>query len=243
MDGRRLRRVIGLQSRELCLAGRVENMTDVLIQEQAPGSSINISTRIYVAILGTLAGVGGVLHGVSEMLLGNKPAVDILLRVGAFTILPNYLGTGICAAVVGISVVVWSIVRIHKKWGPTTYLALSVSLALVGGGIALIPGSILAWAVATRIREPLLWWRKALGDRTRTVLSNLWPLTLSIGFGLFMIGFGIWSLVLPPGKIREVTVMHYICWTFLSTGTLFLVAAIACGFARDIEKRAKKEHS
>jgi hypothetical protein len=47
-----------------------------------------------------------------------------------------------------------------KKWGLTICLALSVILALAGGGIALIPGSILSWAVASRIKKPLSWGRE-----------------------------------------------------------------------------------
>ena len=210
-------------------------MTEVLTQGRGKGSPINASTRIYVVILGIFAGLGGILHGVYEILQGNKPPVDILLRIGAFTVVPNYLATGICAAFLGICVIVWSTTRFHKNWGPTFYLVFSTILALVGGGIALIPGSILAWAVSTRIRKPLSWWQRALSARTRTVLSKLWLSTMVIGFGLFTIGLGIWSIVLPPGEIREVTAMHYVCWSFLSLGTPFLVAAIICGFARDLK--------
>jgi hypothetical protein len=216
-------------------------VADMLTKIQGTTSPMNVSTRIFAVILGTLAGIGGVLHGVAEILQGDKPPVDILLKIGAFTIVPNYLITGICATIVGIAVVAWSTTRVHRKWGPTIYLALSMILALVGGGIALIPGSILAWAVATRIRKPLLWWKRALSIHTRSVLSNIWLLTLLVGFGLFMVGFGIWSLVLPPGEIREVTLMHYACWSFLSLGALFLVAAIICGFAHDLERGIKRE--
>jgi hypothetical protein len=188
-----------------------------------------------------LAGIGGVVHGVAEILQGSRSPDDILLRIGAFTIIPNYQITGIIAAIMGIAVVAWSTLRIQKRWGPTIYLALSTILVLVGGGVALIPGSILAWAVSTRIRSPLSWWEKVLSTQTRTVLSNTWVVALLMGFGLFAVGFGIWSLVLPPGEIRQPTAMHYVCWSFLCAGTLVLLVAIPCGFARDLERMNREE--
>jgi hypothetical protein len=213
----------------------------VLTKKPASGTPKNFSTRIYVLILGSLAGIGGVVHGVAEILQGSKAPDDILLRIGAFTIIPNYQITGIVAVIVGIAVVAWSTLRIQKRWGPTIYLALSSLLALVGGGVALIPGSILAWAVSTRIRSPLSWWGRVLSAQTRTVLCNIWLLALLVGFGLFAVGFGIWSIVLPPGEIRQPTVMHYVCWSFLSIGTLVLLAAIPCGFARDLKRMNGEE--
>ena len=68
-------------------------MTIVQTAMGGPQLSINISTRIYVIILGTLAGVGGLLHGVFEMLQGNVPPTDILPRIGAFTMVPNCQAT------------------------------------------------------------------------------------------------------------------------------------------------------
>jgi hypothetical protein len=215
-------------------------VTDVLTKE-ATGSPNNFATRIYVLILGSLAGIGGVVHGIAEILQGSKPPEDILLRIGAFTIIPNYQVTGIMAAIVGIAVVAWTTLRIQRRWGPTVYLTLSTILALVGGGIALIPGSILAWAVSTRIRSPLSWWEKVLSTQTRTALSNMWIVALVVGFGLFAVGFGIWSLVLPPGEIRQPTAMHYVCWSFLCAGTLVILTAIPCSFARDLERMNLKE--
>src|SRR5208283_1859514 len=180
-------------------------MTTAQTAAGGPPLSINISTRIYVIILGVLAGVGGLLHGVFEMFQGSVPPTDRLPRIGAFTMVPNYLVTGICASLIGTCLVLWTTTTIQKKWGPTVFLALSMLLALVGGGVALIPGTILAWAVATRIRKPLSWWKKVLPVTTRKILSDLWLVVLLVGLGLFMIGFGIWSLVLPPGEVRQPT--------------------------------------
>jgi hypothetical protein len=210
-------------------------VTPVLTKE-ATGSPYNLFTRIYVLILGSLAGIGGVVHGVAEVLQGNKAPDDILLRVGAFTIIPNYETTGIIAVVVGTAVVVWSALLLQKRWGPTVYLGLSTILALVGGGVALIPGSILAWAVSTKIRSPLSWWGKVLSAKIRTALSNLWIVAMVVGIGLFTVGFSIWSLLLPPGEIRQPSATHYVCWSFLCAGTLVILTAIPCGFARDLER-------
>jgi hypothetical protein len=55
-------------------------MTDVLINEQGTSSPINASTSISIVILGTLAGLGGVLDAVAEIAQGNEPPVEVLLN-------------------------------------------------------------------------------------------------------------------------------------------------------------------
>ena len=218
-------------------------MTNATIPANPTRPLFNSSTKLYVIVLAALGAVGGVLHGISEILQGNRPPTDIALRIGAFTVIPNYLITGICAVVVGTCILVWTLARIDRRWGPTLYLSLSVVLTLVGGGVAMIPGSILAWAVSTRIRQPLSWWNNTLSVQAKRSLSKLWPMAFSIGFGLFVVGFGIWSLVLPPGEIRQPTAMHYICWSLLSSGALVLILTVICGFARDLEIASRQDNN
>jgi hypothetical protein len=60
-----------------------------------------------VAILGTVIGVSGAIHGVHSILKGNTPTGGMLLpSIGAFTIVQNYLVTGILAVGLGVAVVV-----------------------------------------------------------------------------------------------------------------------------------------
>jgi hypothetical protein len=103
--------------------------------------------------------------------------------------------------------------------------------------VALVPGSLLVWGVATRIRKPLVWWDLALSGGARRVLAKLWLPCLSFGMLLFLAGFGIWSFALPPGEEREVTSTLYLLWSFLCSGLLLLLLSVVCGFARDLERK------
>ena len=60
---------------------------------------------------------------------GNEPA---------FTVIPNFLVTGMAAMLVGIAIIVWSLGLIHKKNGSIILLLLFILLFLVGGGVAQI---------------------------------------------------------------------------------------------------------
>jgi hypothetical protein len=201
----------------------------------------NASSRVYVLMFGTLTGLSGILHGIFETLQGNKSTEGLVLTgIGAITLIPNYLLTGIVAIIVGLAIMVWTVGFIHKKNGPIIFLLLSILLFFVGGGVAQVAGFIIAWAVATQINNPLSWWEKALPRPGRRILARLWLPMLILGLMFFMGGFGIWLFVLPPGEIREITATHYLLWSFLVIGILILLADIMLGFARDIERRIER---
>lgn len=195
----------------------------------------NKSTRIFVVIIGIITGFGGIGHGVFETLQGNRPTEDILERIGAFTIFPNYLLTGIASIIISLFIIFWTIGFIHKKHGPIIYLLLSISLFLVGGGIAMILGFLLTWAVATQINKPLTWWRKVLPEKLNNALAKGWMAIMITGFLFLSIGIGIWLMLTPPGDIYQINIVDYICWSFLCLGLIFLILTIVSGFARDIE--------
>jgi hypothetical protein len=197
----------------------------------------NRSTRVFVIIFGILTGSGGTGHGIFEILQGNRPTDDILERIGAFTILPNYLLTGIATVIISLSVIIWTIGFIHKKHGPLIYLLLSVLLFLAGGGIAMISGFLLTWLVATRINKPLSWWNKVLPEKLKKTLAGIWLPVLVTGVLLFSTGMGIWLLFIPPGQANQVDTLDYICWSFLGIGFLILILSVIAGFARDIQRR------
>ncbi|PKN95127.1 MAG: hypothetical protein CVU44_00135 [Chloroflexi bacterium HGW-Chloroflexi-6] len=199
----------------------------------------NKSTSVYVIILGIFVGLGGIAHGVFETLQGNTPTGGYLLDIGVFTLIPNYLITGIAAIIVGLVVIVWTIGFIHTKNGSIIFLALSILLFCVGGGVAQVLFFILAWGVSTRINNPLAWWRKVLPKNTRKRLAQFWPTMLVSGFLFLCVAVGIWLILSPPNTTyRAPTIIEYVLWLFLAIGILLQPLAIVSGFARDIERQS-----
>jgi uncharacterized PurR-regulated membrane protein YhhQ (DUF165 family) len=100
---------------------------------------MNRATRIIVSILGVLLAMSGMIHGYFEILQGNAPTDGLILdSVGAFTVIPNFLITGIVAIIVSLSIIIWTVGFIHRKNGPHVFILLCILLFLVGGGIAQI---------------------------------------------------------------------------------------------------------
>lgn len=213
-----------------------------LLGVRDPGDLKNRSTALFVAILGTVIGVSGAIHGVYSILKGNTPTGGMLLpSIGAFTIVQNYLMTGILAVGFGMAVVVWTLVFIDRSYGPAVFVALSVALFLVGGGIAEIAFILLTALLSTRIHHPLGRWQRAAESRFGRALSRLWPYVITLAFSIFLIGYSIWLFVLPPGEVREIGTFHYVTWASLGIGFILLVLVIPCGFMRDIRERAKRD--
>lgn len=107
---------------------------------------VNKRIRITASAIGVLLGLSGILnHGIFEILQGYIKTDGFYIEAigenhrywlygteGAFTIIHNFLLTGISAILVGITIIFWSIKYIHIKHGATVFLALLILLSLSG---------------------------------------------------------------------------------------------------------------
>lgn len=212
---------------------------------------MNRATRTIVSTIGALLGLSGMNHGFFEMLQGNTPTDGLLIQaIGeahqmwlyggeeAFTIIPNFLATGVLAMIVGLTIIVWSVGFVHRERGAFVFLLLFIALFLVGGGIAQILFFVPTWAAATRINKPLIWWRKVLPEGVRRVLAGLWPYTLATASVSFLIGLFIAITGFVPGvsKSRPELILT-ICWLFVFGGGLgMMVLSFVAGFAADVQR-------
>jgi protein-S-isoprenylcysteine O-methyltransferase Ste14 len=209
--------------------------------------SMNHATRTIVAMMGVILATAGIVHGIFEVLQGNTPTGGLIIQaIGdaqqkwlygteeAFTVVPNFLVTGILAIVVGVAVLVWSVGFVQTKHGALVFLLLFLLLFLVGGGIAQVVLFLPAWAAATRINRPLDWWRKILPESIRRVLAPLWPVALGIGSVSFLIGLSISITGYVPGVSDPEQILS-ICWAFVFGGGLgMLLISMVAGFAHDL---------
>lgn len=197
------------------------------------------ATRWIVTVYGLLVGFAGIEHGIFEALQGNIPTEGIMINaIGpdqtfwlgaserALTIIPNYLITGILAIVFGIIVILWSLFYVERKYGATLFLVFTLTLFLVGGGFAPIFVSLTASATATRINQPLNWWKNHLPNQT----SKLWPWTLVLFVVVFILAVGM-QIFGAPFTIEITTSLV----TSLALGMLLLIpVGVVTGFAFDI---------
>jgi hypothetical protein len=199
---------------------------------------INTSTRLFVLVAGILAGLSGVVHGFTETLKGNTPTGGFYLEnFGAFSVIPDYLITGIASILVALAIAIWAVGFIHKRNGPNIFMALSILLFFVGGGVAQLGFCLVTWGAATRINSPLSWWRRVMSENSRIRLAKWWLAAFITGFLFISLGIGIWLILLTPGTAHNGDVANYICWGALGVGLVFLILALISGFARDIPKR------
>ncbi len=207
---------------------------------------MNNAIRVTVATLGVCFGISGMSHGFFEALQGNTPTGGMFISaIGeaqrmwphgnepAFTLIPNFLITGIAAMLVGLAIIVWSLGFLHKKHGPTILLLLFVLLLLVGGGIAQILFFPWIWLISTRINKPLFWWRKILPGKIQMPLGRLWLWCLIISSALlvFILQIAITGFVPALNDHETVLSVMLIC---LVVEAVVLPLTFISGFAHDI---------
>ena len=192
---------------------------------------------------------GFINHGIFEILQGNTPTDGLYIEAigeshrfwiygteGAFTLIPNFLITGIFVLIVSLALVLWSIKFMQKKYGATIFLLLLILLTLVGGGIGHIVLFLPTWAYATRINKPLNWWKKIIPIKAKHVLGKLWmPLLITTAFSwLIVMELGIFGFF--PGQTNPEILLN-ITFGFVLLTVVLANFTFICGFARDIQER------
>ncbi|MBN1994242.1 MAG: hypothetical protein JW953_16210 [Anaerolineae bacterium] len=207
------------------------------------------ATRVIATTIGVFIGLlSGVNHGFFEVLQGNKPTGGLYILAigeaqrfwplageGAFTLIPNFLITGIASMIVGVAIIIWSIWFLPTRHGRTVFLGLSILSFLVGGGIGQVAFFIPAWAFATRIGKPLNWWRKVLPRSTWPILSRLWVVTLVLATITMLIGvemavFGFFPGITDPVSIEDTAKLFV-----FGSASLYVISFIA-GFGHELRR-------
>ena len=214
---------------------------------------MNRATRTIVSILGAFFAIGGIDHGFFEMLHGNTPTSGLFIQAigqanrfwvygteDAFTLIPNFLLTGILAVLFSLAIMIWLAGFIQTKHGPSVFFLLFLCLFLVGGGVGQVFFFLPAWAVSTRIHKPLNWWRKVLPKNTRRVLARLWPASMTAGLLCFLVALEIAIFGFLPGVI-DPNLKNYICWSILATGLVAILFTFVAGFAQDIQTKVSSQ--
>ena len=184
----------------------------------------NTATRIIVSSLGVLVGIGSIDHGLLETVQGSRPTPGLIVNAlgsgyrwtvwkqggeAAFTLIPNFLVTGIIAILLGVLMILWALRFIHMKHGPAIFLLLGIASFLTGGGIAQIVLFTIVWGLATRIRSPLTFWRWIIPPPARPALSCLWPWTLTTATVLFLAALEIAIFGYVPGVSSQIQLLTY----------------------------------
>jgi hypothetical protein len=215
----------------------------------------NTATRAVATAMGVLVGIGSIDHGLLECLQGFRRTPGLLINAlgpglswtvwkqggeGAFTLIPNFLVTGIVATLLGICMIRWSFRSLHKPNGPAVFLLLGLASFLTGGGVAQVVLFMFTWAVASRIRASLALWQWLIPCPVRPLFGTLWPWTLAAATVLFLAALEIAVIGYFPG-VTDQTQLLRICWKILGAALALYLLAILCAFARDIETRFRTE--
>lgn len=207
------------------------------------------ATRVIATSIGVFFGLfSGVNHGIFEMLQGNKTTDDLVINaIGeaqrfwvegtepAFTLIPNFMITGIVSIIVGLAIAIWSIWFLPTKHGSTIFLGLFALSFLVGGGIGQAFFFIPAWAFATRMDKPLNWWQKVLPRNTWPFLSKLWIVLLVLANIAMLIGLEMAIFGFFPG-ISDTEILQNVNMTFVFGAVILYVFSFIAGFGHELRR-------
>ncbi|MBN1647390.1 MAG: hypothetical protein JW874_05095 [Spirochaetales bacterium] len=224
------------------------NGNEVSVYNRKPGA-----TRINAALIGVLLGICGMDHGIFEILQGSKPTEKLVIQaIGteqrfyaegteeAFTLIPDFLASGITATCIGFTIIIWSLFFIGRKNGRNVFLGLCIALFLSGGGIGQVVLFIPTWILLKGLSSPTPFWQKSLKPKARPILARLWPVfaalnVLSLLIGVEMAVFGLFPGIHDPEAVSNAAML------FVLAGALFNVLSFITGFAKDMETEGARE--
>ena len=205
------------------------------------------------SILGVICGIAGFEHGFFEMLQGNVvPASQNINAIGesnrfwqygtepAFTVIPNFLITGILAMTISLLVIIWAVWFVQRnKFGAPIFILLSILQYLVGGGIPHAGLAILIGIPAFWINRPLAWGWSALPTGFRQVLAMPWLMlvfALAIVFCMTIVGaiFGVLPGVTDPKMVTQL--LFVLLYAMEGIVPLMIISVFAHDSLRKVEK-------
>jgi hypothetical protein len=206
------------------------------------------ATCIIATTIGVIFGFSGINHGFFEFLQGNTATDGLVIQaIGeaqrfwtlgteeAFTIIPNFMISGLLSMMVGLAIIIWSLWFLPTKHGRMVFLLLFILLFLVGGGIGQIVFFIPAWAFATRMDKPLTWWKKVLPEISWPFFSKLWIVSLVLASIAILIGLEIAIFGFVPGMSNPEQIQNTALLFVLCSAILYVFAFIA-GFGHDLRR-------
>ena len=150
-----------------------------------PAKNVN-AVGISVTAFGLLCGLTGMIAGIFEILQGNLPVETFKISTTgsaysmfehdtylAYTLLGNYLLTGIVTIIVSLAVIIWSIFFIDWKYGGLIFYLLSIIQLLTGGGFVIDLATI-TFVLSFGINSKLSWWNKIFHGTFGQFLKRLW---------------------------------------------------------------------
>ena len=202
------------------------------------------AARIMASTFGFLSGMGGITHGVGEMLQGNVTSSGIVINswtqgpiatnMGgepAMAIVPNLLVTGLLTIFFSLATIVWSVLFVQRKHGGLVLILLSITMLLVGAGFAPPIMGILAGVAGLGINART-WWGTRLPINIQHFLAKSWPWI----FGICLVN----SVFLVVGSIILVYFFDlnnpdlFVNSFFFAI--VFLLLSIFTGAAYDVQK-------
>ncbi len=178
---------------------------------------------------GGLAGIGGLVHGVGELVQGNVattslfiaswttgPIADNLGGEPGLTVVPSLLVSGILTVALASALIVLAVVRVAGGRFGWALIALSAGMLLVGGGVG--PPAIGLCAGGAALAA-----RRARASGGRQARSALWPwlFWLSLADILFLV-FG--SLI--AAFVFDIDVSSAFVYAFLASVVLLPITIL-----------------
>ena len=216
--------------------------------KKAAIKNINAIHAITVTV-GIIFGLSGINHGFFEFLQGNNPTGGVLIHAigdahkfwpegteDAFTILPNFMISGILSMIVGLVIIIWSIRFLRTRCGSAVFLGLFVLMFLFGGGIGQIVFFLPAWAFATRMDKPLNGWSSVLPEKVRPFLSRIWVFLLASAVICILIGMEMAVFGIFPG-LKETEAIHTTAILFVLLSAILFTAAYIAGIGHELYRR------
>jgi hypothetical protein len=192
------------------------------------------------ATIGIMCGFSGLEHGFFEMLQGNAvPAGRSINAIGeafrfwrygvepAYTLIPNFLITGIVAIVFSAAVMIVSVFFVRKKYGWIVFTLFSILQYLSGGGAAQFGLAIVIGIMASRIDKPLRLWRKIFPLRARQAFSKIWLICLIAFSAAFFHSIVTAVFGFLYGVRDPVLVQRSLWYMFYSMLALFPISAVS----------------